>query len=454
MIECCTELQSIKKIRAFRILRPKFPVKANPKLWWLYALKCHGFIFRNQVEKWQAVKDGIRYIKIYMRLLLNPNTSLSADDKQFKMDMERMKSLNELYGLRDACYKNFACQNIQYQNRNINQSKRILYHWFPNWWGWYRTNSTNGNGNHLGKEIDEDAYKHIEDDILIAIKETIESETFSKRDAVFGYFTFTLADGELTLNTINNNHKNEEQCHPNTGLALVLEFKKFYSFIEVKPRLNSYCIGVSLGSVSLIDKLTKLSEFPYLIRPHLQMTNGQYNGNGNNNGNGNVSNNGSGNNKNNGNYKTNGNKNNGNHNTVKADNKFQFHHIFKETFLHSNLEKDGKPWFQLRYEKSPLEFPKQHSYRFSIKSESLDVVYNESMWRWLISFFVEPFNIIQMKQQRNPIQYTTKLKFLRNWKNMFIQENVSSILTRNIAKNKKNENNFNTCFFFCLLNRM
>lgn len=361
MIECSNGLQSIKRIRAFRILRPKFAIKANPKLWWIYALKCHGFIFRNKIERWQAVKDSIRYIQIYMKLLSNPNVTLSNDDRQFKMDMERLKSLDELYGLRDACYKNYTCQNLQCQNRNISQGKGLLYHWFPNWWGWYGSTTTtnssnstsldnngNGNGNdgQVGTEIDDDTYKHIEDDILIALKETIESESFSKRDAVFGYFTFTLSDGEVTLNTGGNNN----------SLALILEFKEFYSFVEVKPRFNSYCIGVSLGSVSLIDKLTKSSEFPYLIRPHLLQTND--------------------------NVHTNSSSGNG-----------------KFTFLRTNnndcdVDNEGrKPWFKLRYEKSPIEFQKEHSYRFSIKSESLDVVYNEPTWRWLIAFFLSLIHI-------------------------------------------------------------
>ncbi|KAI9588448.1 hypothetical protein GQX74_004293 [Glossina fuscipes] len=363
MIESITGLQNLKRERAFKMLRPKCPVKGNVKIWWKYALECHGFSFRSCTEKWLVVKENLRYISIYKRLLLNPNEKLTKDDKQFKADMEKAKSLNELEALRDVCCEHISCKGILLRNRNANQGRGLLFHWFPNWWGWYSSGSDNGNQ----ATANDETYKNIEDDILIALKETIENDAFSNRDAVFGYFTFTLSDGQILLAA--NNCDNE-------GAVLDMEFKALMSFIEIKPRLSSYRIGISLGSVSLNDKLTLPTEFPYLIRPQTQS------------------------------------------NIIPTK---SVHNDLKQVFTKKlSMQTENEPWFQMQYERSPSDYVS--AYRLVIKSKSLDVVYNEITWKWLISFFAKPFNDRRVKQRIYDSENSSRLKFFKNFKNMFMTQ--------------------------------
>uniref|UniRef100_A0A1A9X0W3 UBA domain-containing protein n=1 Tax=Glossina brevipalpis TaxID=37001 RepID=A0A1A9X0W3_9MUSC len=362
MIECVTGLQNIKRERAFKMLRPNCPVKGNVKIWWKYALECHGFSFRSCAEKWLVVKENLRYISIYKRLLLNPNEKLTKEEKQFKMDVEKARTLNELLVLRNVCCEHISCKGILLRNRNTNQGRGLLFHWFPNWWGWY---GSSDNGNQA--TANDETYKNIEDDILIALKETIENDAFSNRDAIFGYFTFTLSDGQILLAA--------SDCDTD-GAVLDMEFKALISFIEIKPRLSSYRIGISLGSVSLNDKLTHSTEFPYLIRRQTQ----------------------------------------GNLTSTKS-----LHNDLKQVFTKKlNVQTENEPWFQMQYERSPSDYVS--AYRLVIKSKSLDVVYNEITWKWLISFFAQPFNDKKLKQRIYDSENSSRLKFLRNWKNMFMTQ--------------------------------
>lgn len=364
-------MQNIEEIRSFKILRPANPILNNAKIWWKYAAICNGFCIRSSEEKWKVAKDNLRYIKIYRRLLVNPTENISKEEKLFKIDMEKLRSLEELKVLRDVSCKNASAKEIKLRNRNINQDKGILYHWFPNWLGWYgNSDHTNTNASPANTSTGDESYKNIEDDILIALKETIENDTFSKRDAIFANCTFALSDGRVSLTSTRCNKEK---------VMLDMEFQNLISFVEIKPKFSSYRIGVSLGFVSLNDKLSHCTEFPYLIRPQTQ------------------------------------------------ENQKSLYHDFMNLFTKkSSNTVNEEPWFQLQYEKSPPEH--QSDYRLIIKSKSLDVVYNESTFKWLVSFFTTPLN------ERNNVMRTfikeheqraTRLKFFKNWKSVLMSQKVN-----------------------------
>lgn len=340
-------LQEIKFKRSFKICRPSVGIANNARMWWKHAAKCHGYLFRSSDDKWKIFKENICYIKMYIRLLINPAENLSADERQLKTDMENFRALDELKFLREISCRHVAERGLILKHGN--QSKGILFQWFPNWLGWYGTAST----------ANDEFYEKMEDDILNAIKETIENDSFPNRDAIFVNFTFSLSNGKVSLTS----------GQTTKDIGLELEFQNLILFLELKPKLTSYRIGISLGLVALKDKFTEHTEFPFIIRPQIQNQN-----------------------------------------------------------MHSDL--NGKePWFQLQYEKGSSEH--QSDYRLTINSKSLDVVYSEITYKRVLSFFTK--SLKNLKKDTIPIsrrQFNSRLKFLKNWRRVLIGQKVIRVYKR------------------------
>ena len=134
-------------------------------------------------------------------------------------------------------------------------------------------------------------------------------------------------------------------------------------------------------SVSLNDKLTDCTEFPFLIRPQIH------------------------------------------------ENQKSLYNDFISLFTKKSTHADNEePWFQLQYERSPPEH--QSDYRLVIKSQSLDVVYNECSFKWLVSFFTKPLS--DRKNVLSPFEdqrhRASRLKFFKNWRNVLMGQKV---ITRN-----------------------
>lgn len=90
----------------------------------------------------------------------------------------------------------------QKTNNGCSTGRSILVSWFPQWMGWYSSNTTattNPNQN-----IDT---TQLEGEILEALKDTAENDTLLKRDAIFGQFNFSLKSGAITLCTMKNDSK-------------------------------------------------------------------------------------------------------------------------------------------------------------------------------------------------------------------------------------------------------
>uniref|UniRef100_A0A1I8Q4T0 UBA domain-containing protein n=3 Tax=Stomoxys calcitrans TaxID=35570 RepID=A0A1I8Q4T0_STOCA len=366
IMQCISSLQRISEIRSFKVSRPTMSVLSDAKQWWKYAAQCYGFTYHTVEEKWAMARENIRYIYIYKRLLINPSENMSKEDKQFKINFEKNRSLDDLKFLRDICFNYISHRGINSTTRSVLQGKNILYHWFPNWLGWY------GISENVASETGMDnneTYKHIEDDILSALKESIENETFSKRDAVFGNFRFALSDVKISL------------VSSKSGIdatMLDMNLKNLFCFVEIKPKLTSYRVGISLGSIHLNDKMTESTEFPFLVKPQK--------------------------------------KENTNHKSLYNE----FLNFFSKKI--SDNESD-EPWFQLQYERNPPEH--KSDYRLIIKSKSLDIVYNETAFKWLASFFIQP--LTDLKTVRNQlVERKSRLKFFKNWKSVLVGQKKES----------------------------
>ncbi|XP_073839094.1 vacuolar protein sorting 13D isoform X2 [Musca autumnalis] len=361
IVRCVNGLQNINQLRNFKILRPSTSVLNDAKKWWRYAAECHGYVVRSSEEKWRIARENIKYMSIYKRLLINPSDNITKEERQFKIATERNRCIDDLNILREVCCDYVCARGMSTRHRNIAHGKNILYHWFPNWLGWYGVSDNTSSDAYL---VNDETYKHIEDDILSALKDSIENETFSKRDAIFGNFTFALSDVKIALKT--------SESHPE-AIKLDMELKNLLCFIEIKPKLTSYRVGISLGSIHLNDKLTQSTEFPYLIKPQNQ----------------------------------------------ESPNPKSFYNEFLNFFSkrgtsHANEE----PWFQLQYERSPPEH--LSDYRLIIKSKSLDVVYNENAFKWIVSFFIQPITDVKSISHERKDREIYSLTFFKNWKKVLV----------------------------------
>lgn len=354
-------------------MRPSCEVFENATLWWKYAVKCHGFIHHSNETKWTKLRENLRYMRIYKRLLINPNDNITAEERDFKAHMEKSRELHELHNLRTVCRTNVFTNDVNLKANSINHGKSMLFHWFPNWWGWY------GNTESSVVAAQDEAYKNIEDDILNALEDTMENDPFSKRDMIFGYFSFILVDGQLIVST-------EDVATGRTAVNFEMDFQNLISFIEMKPKFSAYVIGISLGSVCLKDKLTKNTEFPFLVKPQFDEL------------------------------------------PTKPTAPSTGYQLvdFKRFFTkEQHVDSAPEPWFQLRYEKGPPDI--QSDMRLVIKSRSLDIVYNKHAFDCLKSFFVKPVNEVYL-QYKFAKSSQNRLKFLQNWQQYLVGNKVSTRL--------------------------
>ena len=113
----------------------------------------------------------------------------------------------------------------------------------------------------------------LEEEFLYVLSDSIENNTFTKRDAVFCQLSFTLKQGLFTLSS--------ETSRQSSTMKLTelfqLDFSDVKMGLELKPRNKSYKFDIELGSLLLKDQVTKDSSFPYLVSPQSQSDSDSYN---------------------------------------------------------------------------------------------------------------------------------------------------------------------------------
>lgn len=108
---------------------------------------------------------------------------------------------------------------ISVNDKLSNTGSTTLFQWFPQWWGWY-SNAENledvKTTNSEEKPKANPQLDQIEDEILDAIADTVENNTILRRDTVFGQFNFTLNEGNIRLNSLNESN---ERYPPSTQFS-------------------------------------------------------------------------------------------------------------------------------------------------------------------------------------------------------------------------------------------
>lgn len=250
-----------------------------------------------------------------------------------------------------------------------NQGRSMLVQWFPQWWGWYKTDSptspesltTTSTAQSADSTIPKDQ-NQLEDEILNALAGSVENNSLLKRDAVFGKFTFTLNKG--TLDVCNGVPDAQSR------LMLQLQFENLLLDIESRPRSGSHFVGLSLGSVFVKDHITNNADFPDLIRPQCKDE------------------------------------------LLVAHSRLHRSNVQR----HNSSTTSTDPLFQMSYERKPLSF--DTDYRLQIKSQSLDVVYNVEAIKWILEFVMKPHQIQSTRRRIEAMKNKTKMEFIKNWENI------------------------------------
>ncbi|KAH8368682.1 hypothetical protein KR084_004755 [Drosophila pseudotakahashii] len=253
MLDKLSEIRQVKEVRQYRLKRPNCSVESNPSSWWKYATVCHGFDFKKNEEKWVVLKDNLRYMLLYKTIILNPNENLSSADKEFKAYIESDRDISDLTIMRRICFEKVFTKGFSFESQN-EQGKNMLFHWFPNWMGWYANSPSTPNN-----EQDE-SLKHLEDDILVALENSLQNSSDLKSDAVFGHFSIKLLKGSVILQT-------EDKLSDGRNKSMEMQLNNFSAYLQLSPQLTSYTVGISLQEVYLIDKTSSETMHNYLIKP-------------------------------------------------------------------------------------------------------------------------------------------------------------------------------------------
>lgn len=378
-------LYDIAKYKQYRLLHPRVTVKENIRAWWKFAARCHGFFRYENIEN--VARNNIRYIKIYMKLIENPNEVLKTDDKDFKESIEKERSLENLQSLREICMYLLPPTSNHMKAETSNQGRSMLLHWFPQWWGWYGTNESNSSPNSQSSETSlatatattpVDQQSNFEDELLNALSDTVDTNSILKRDAVFGKFQFTLKKGTLDVFQDGEEIKNAIQFH----------FEELLLNVESRPRSGSHLISLSLGSILLKDFITPNTEFPDLVKPQSK-------------------------------------------DELLLKMKMQKSRLSSLNIAANSssppinsTSEDNEPLFQIEYENKP--FIHNTDYRLLIKSRSLDIVYNMDVLTWIIDFLSRPH--LQSAQK--------KFAAMKQKTKMELRKNLNDIIEGRLNKRK------------------
>ncbi|XP_033238212.1 vacuolar protein sorting-associated protein 13D [Drosophila pseudoobscura] len=255
MLDKLAGIRKIKEIRQYRLKRPSCSVADDSKLWWKYALVCHGFVFKKREENFAIMRENLRYIRLHELIIVNPNEILSDADKEFKTYIETDRNVSDLSVLRRICFDKVFSKGLSFKSHNV-KGKNMLFLWFPNWMGWY-SNSTSTANNEQDETI-----KHLEDDILVALEDSLQSSSDLKCDAVLGHFEIKLLKGLLIIQSDETNVKSRK--------SMEMQFNNFSAFLQLSPLLTSYTVGVSLEEVYLLDKTNSNTKHKFLIKPQTE----------------------------------------------------------------------------------------------------------------------------------------------------------------------------------------
>ncbi|XP_014236722.1 vacuolar protein sorting-associated protein 13D isoform X1 [Trichogramma pretiosum] len=379
IVQCIKGLEEIDRQRRQRRCRPIASIKETPKEWWRYAARCYVGPKSLQPKKsWGDIlelgKKNVLYVEACAKLLLNPTSSLPPDLKKLKDQMELKMSFDELRVLRELAMAKIRPPKPPTPTAPSPQAKGMLYQWFPQWWGWQSSKSSdNGNGSPGNISEHGNSSSTFDGELLDVLADAVDDDTLLRRDTVFGLFNFQLSKGAISLCTVlpSENGKPTE-----TKKIMELQFERVHLSYESRPRSGSHKFSISLGALYLHDHLTENSTFPILVQPQ----------------------------------------------TI-GGGPSSFSRLRSSTDKLTQQQALQSSLFELVYEKRPLHLTVDHS--LHVTSRSLDVVYNPVAMRWLVDFVYEPHRRDAFNNQRlQAMKRRTRRRLMKNWEQILEGDSV------------------------------
>ncbi|KAB7501647.1 Vacuolar protein sorting-associated protein 13D [Armadillidium nasatum] len=298
MISSLRFYERLETARPYRKWRPKCKtVQNNAKEWWQYAMQCHvdkihrKYKGRNWDFAFSRAKAMRKYVNIYKEHLRNP-IKTTSDMQKLKSEIEQELNFEELRVLREICMEKVSKELLVNQKERTESNttdsnlgpppepggvgEGVLQSWFPGWGGWYTSTveepktyeSTESPV--ASPEIEPSQEKpkvsQLEEEILYVLSDSIENNTFTKRDAVFAQLSFSLKKGNVVLSVQKN--ENEMESLPKSKDTIPLFELEFYNVklaFESRPRNQSFSFDVELGTMSLKDQASNKNLFNLLI---------------------------------------------------------------------------------------------------------------------------------------------------------------------------------------------
>ncbi|XP_028134062.1 intermembrane lipid transfer protein Vps13D [Diabrotica virgifera virgifera] len=365
IVNCIHGLQDINRLRKYRRYKPMQSVKHDARAWWFYAISCFYPTGKQPSickpkPTWESclkkARENVKYVQICKKILAAPSMTLSADEKKIKEEVEWGREYEDLKILKKIVLDSVKLPQLNSNNENDSSKGRsLLVKWFPTWMGWYSGSSE------TAPTLPPDASK-LEGEILQVLADTAEDSTTFRKDAVFGKFNFCLKTGTLGLCTM-------DKTTNESSSLLEMEFKNFMLGFLSKPRSQSHVIELSLDALFLKDKISANTMFPIVMGPSGidRISSAQIRG-----------------------PRRTG--------TNKSD------------YVKEHL-------FYLIYEKKPPN--SGTDFRLSVKSESLDIVYQPNVVRWLIEFIYLPIQRDITQIQLEAMKLKTKKELMKNWEQIF-----------------------------------
>ncbi|KAK3583966.1 hypothetical protein CHS0354_033760 [Potamilus streckersoni] len=289
--------------------RPLVPVKESPRDWWMYAISAKLHVIQEHEKRRtksyliQRVQDVLLYHKGYYLHLAQENV-----DSIMKTQISRIEanwSYEELRIVRELAYHRVKQDGklpkpqsverevempkvdvIQSQFKQQQQQESLFQRWFPGWAGWYggsvaaATKSQSGTsleeqtlaskqtiGHHFTeKDTEEPPPKISKSDLeqeIMGVLDYAEDKSLLKRDMVFAKLNFCLDSGSFKLLGSKESATTigEKVCYS----IIELECTAINVMFESCPRTSAMKFGISIGGLVLLDKMTEKTNFPCLI---------------------------------------------------------------------------------------------------------------------------------------------------------------------------------------------
>uniref|UniRef100_A0A2R5LD33 Putative vacuolar protein n=1 Tax=Ornithodoros turicata TaxID=34597 RepID=A0A2R5LD33_9ACAR len=281
MVLCARELERINVCWKFRKWRPSVPVTGNARHWWQFAVdSCTSHIRQRQKQTtWEfascRAKQLKAYVDIYFTHLTKPE-SLTTENQKEKDHLEHQLNFETLLALRELVIQRVRKEQALWAPASHGQG--LLRYWFPGWTGWTTASreasvQSSGTPDSCSSEADDDSFisstltSQIEEEIL-GVLESVNEDTFLKRDTVLARVNFSL--GQCTLTLVGQPSIQTALSEQNGTMKPLMElrFADMKVDIETRPRLSSLLFELRLGAMYLQDCSTADTAYPYIISPH------------------------------------------------------------------------------------------------------------------------------------------------------------------------------------------